>query len=61
MGEAKAVITVIVTEGTKDNVKIEFNNQGVPLEAIIVALDLIQEKLKAQQNQKIEVKKTDIN
>ena len=61
MADAKAVITVTVTEGTKDNVKIEFNGGGVPVEAIIVALDLIQEKLKAQQNAKIEIKPTDIN
>jgi hypothetical protein len=54
MAEAKAVITVIVTDALKDNVKIEFNNQGVPVEAIIVALDVIQEKLKAEQNQKID-------
>lgn len=61
MLEVKALITIIVTEGTKDNVKIEFNGGGVPIEAIIVALDLIQEKLKAEQNKKIEIRKEDIN
>lgn len=42
---SEAVLKVIVTDSTAENVKIEFNGGKVPVEAIIVALELVLEKL----------------
>jgi|688.fasta_scaffold809076_2 hypothetical protein len=42
---SEAVLKVIVTDDSAENVKIEFNGGKVPVEAIIIALELVLEKL----------------
>jgi len=43
---SEAVIKVKVTDDTENNVQIEFDGGGVPIDAIIASLEIIVEKLK---------------
>ena len=43
---SEAVVKVVITDDKQENVKIEFNGGQVPVDAIIVALELVLEKLK---------------
>jgi len=43
---SEAVVKVIITDDKSENVKIEFNGGQVPVDAIIVALELVLDKLK---------------
>lgn len=42
----EAVVKVILTDDKQNNVQIEFNGGQVPVDAIIVALEMVLEKLK---------------
>ena len=42
---SEAVVKVIITDDKAENVKIEFNGGQVPVDAIIVALELVLDKL----------------
>jgi len=44
--KAEAVIKVVITDDTKNNVQIEFNGGKVPVDAIIAGLEIVLEKLK---------------
>jgi hypothetical protein len=56
---SEAVLKVIVTDDSAENVKIEFNGGQVPVEAIIIALELVLEKL--QQSPKEQEDRRNIN
>lgn len=42
----EAVLKVILTDDKENNVQIEFNGGQVPVDAIIVALEMVLDKLK---------------
>ena len=43
---SEAVIKIKITDDTKNNVQIEFNEGKVPVDAIIAGLEIVLEKLK---------------
>lgn len=43
---SEAVVKVVLTDEQQENVKIEFNGGGVPVDVVIVALELVLDKLK---------------
>ena len=43
---SEAVLKVIITDEDQNNVQVEFNAGKVPLDAIIVSLEMVLERLK---------------
>jgi hypothetical protein len=43
---SEAVVKVVVTDDKQNNVQIEFNGGQVPIDAIIVSLEMVLERLK---------------